>query len=301
MKSIYEYLDYRQYLKDYYEDRKRSDHRFSYRIWADGAGFKAKDFILRVMQGGSRLSEDSADALAKAMGFSKSEAHYFKEMVRYNQAKTFAEREACYSRLHREHIRLKPRSAVRVMPYDHFEFYSEWYHAAIRSIISSYGFKGDYEWLARSVYPAISVSKARKSIALLEKLGLIQKDTAGIYAITHNDIDTGDEVKRGALLRFYSAGMELMKNAMEKLPLDKRNISGVTVGISAPTYQKIIDKVKKCRQEIVSLAREDTAADRVYQVNFHLFPLSDAEAGAENRGNCSKDRRCKGMDQEDIS
>ena len=293
MKSTYEYLDYRQYLKDYYENRKRNDRRFSYRVWADDAGFKAKDFILRVMRGGSRLSEQSADALGKAMGFSKSEKHYFKEMVRYNQAKTFAEREACYSRLHREHVRLKPRSAVRVVPYDHFEFYSEWYHAAIRSLISSYGFKDDYTWLARSVYPEISVPKARKSVTLLEKLGLIRKDASGFYSVTHNDIATGDEVKRGALFHFYAAGMELMKNAMEKLPLHKRNISGVTVGISGQTYQKIIDKVKRCREEIVSLAREDPAADRVYQVNFHVFPLSDVDAGVENRGNRSKNRRCK--------
>ena len=296
MKSIYEYLDYRQYLKDYYEDRKKRERRFSYRVWADDAGFKAKDFILRVMKGGSRLSGESTHALAKAMGFSKSERHYFKEMVQYNQAKTFEEREASYSRLHREHVRLRPKSSVRVVPYDHFEFYSEWYHAAIRSLISSFGFNGDYEWLARSVYPEISVPKARKSVMLLEKLGLVRKDASGVYSITHSDIATGDEVKRGALFHFYAAGMDLMKNAMEKLPMDKRNISGVTVGISERTYRNIIDKVKKCREEIVAIAREDTAADRVYQVNFHLFPLSDV--GTEKKGHRLKNDNRKGADRE---
>lgn len=274
MKSIYEYLNYRLYLRHYYEDQKRSNPGFSYRIWADRADFKAKDFILRVIRGESRLSGESANTLAKAMNLSSAESRFFKEMVRYNQAKTFKEQEDCYGRLHRQHIRFKPRSEGRVLTYDYFEFYSEWYHSAIRSLISSYGFKGDYEWLARSVYPTISPSKARKSVVLLEKLKLIQRDAKGAYHLADADITTGDEVKKGALLRFYRTGMELMANALEKLPLDRRNISGMTVGISAATYLKMIEKIKMFRQEIALLAKEEKTPDRVYQVNFHVFPLS---------------------------
>ena len=195
MKNIYEYLDYRLYLKNYYEDQKRSDPGFSYRIWADRAGFQAKDFILRVMRGSSRLSAESAHNLANGMDLSSAESRYFKELVRYNQAKTFKEQELCYNRLHRQHVRFKPRSVGRVLTHEYFEFYSEWYHAAIRSLINSFGFKGDYIWLARSVYPAISISKARKSVALLEKLRLIQRDNSGAYRITDADITTGDAVK----------------------------------------------------------------------------------------------------------
>lgn len=274
MNCIYEYLDYRLYLRNYYEDQKRSNPGFSYRLWADRAGFKAKDFILRVMRGESRLSGESAHALAKAMNLSPAETRYFKEMMRYNQAKTFKEQELYYGRLHRQHVRFKPRSAGRVLTHHYFEFYSEWYHSAIRSLINSYGFKGDYEWLARNVYPAISTSKARKSVALLEKLRLIQRDASGAYHLTDADVTTGDEVKRGALQRFYRTGMELMANALEKLPLDRRNISGMTVGISAASYLKVLEKIRTCRQEIALLVNEDKTPDRVYQVNFHVFPLS---------------------------
>jgi uncharacterized protein (TIGR02147 family) len=274
MKSIYEYLDFRQYLKDFYDHHKNSE-RFSYKIWADRAGFKAKDFILRVIQGGSRLSAESVASLAGAMNLSAKESRYFSDMVRYGQAKTFQEREECYARLYSQHVRSKPKSDPRVMPYDHFEFYSEWYHAAIRSLINSYGFIDDYAWLADNVYPTISPAKARKSVALLEKLGLITKDGAGVYRLTDVDLTTGDEVKKGALMRFYHSGMELMMHALENLPMDKRNVSGMTVGISERSYLKLVEKVKHFRQEIVMLAKEDQAPDRVYQVNVHVFPMSD--------------------------
>jgi len=52
MKSIFEYLDYRQFLADYYADRKIAEPSFSYKVWADAAGFKAKDFLWRVLRGG---------------------------------------------------------------------------------------------------------------------------------------------------------------------------------------------------------------------------------------------------------
>jgi len=275
MKNIYEYLDYRAYLNDFYKDRKANDVRFSFQVWADMAGFKAKDFIFRVMRGASRLSVQSANALAKAMGLSSNESAYFREMVNYNQAKTFEEREKHFAALHRMHTRFKSKSDASVIPHDYFELYSEWYHAATRSLINSYGFTDDYAWLAKKVYPAISVPKARKSVALLEKLGLIRKEVDGRYVVTDKDITTGDEVQRGALLCFYLNGMELMKNSLEKLPMDVRNISGLTVGVSQPAYEKIVERIKICRKEIAFLAREDKVPDRVYQVNFHLFPLSD--------------------------
>jgi uncharacterized protein (TIGR02147 family) len=275
MNTIYEYLDFRTYLKDYYDYHKKSDPRFSYRIWADRAGFKAKDFILRVIRGGSRLSAESTASLTRAMDLSGSETQYFTNMVGYAQAKAFSDREQYYAMLRSQHVRFKSKSDTRVLPHDCFEFYSEWYHSAVRSLINSYGFKGNYEWLAENVFPAISIVKARKSVVLLEKLGLIEKDESGSYHVSDAVLTTGDEVKKGALLRFYLAGMELMKNALEKLPLDKRNISGVTLGISETTYCKMVDKIKKFRQEMIHMAKEDQSPDRVYQVNVHLFPLSD--------------------------
>jgi uncharacterized protein (TIGR02147 family) len=283
MNSIYEYLDFRQYLKDYYDYHKESDHGFSYRIWADRAGFKAKDFILRVIRGGSRLSAESISSLASAMYLSSAETLYFTEMVWYAQAKTFDDRERRYARLYSQRVRYISKSDTRVMPHDHFEFYSEWYHTAIRSLISSYGFKDDYEWLAENVFPAISFAKARKSVALLEKLGLIKKDKSGIYRVTDADLTTGDEVKKGALLKFYHTGMELMKRALEKLPMDKRNVSGITAGVSEATYLKMIEKIKKFRQEIAQLVKEDHAPDRVYQVNVHVFPMSNVFGKKRNK------------------
>ena len=48
-------------------------------------------------------------------------------------------------------------TAVRALEIrDQYEFYSKWYHSAIRSLIDMYPFKDDYSWLAKNVYPPIT-------------------------------------------------------------------------------------------------------------------------------------------------
>ena len=54
-KKIFEYLDYREFLKDYYNAKKEANPAFSLRVFSDRIGFKAKDFISRVMNGGKSI------------------------------------------------------------------------------------------------------------------------------------------------------------------------------------------------------------------------------------------------------
>jgi uncharacterized protein (TIGR02147 family) len=55
------------------------------------------------------------------------------------------------------------------------------------------------------------------------------------------------------------------------------------VGVSEATYLKMIEKIKKFRQEIAQLVKEDHAPDRVYQVNVHVFPLSNVFGKKRNK------------------
>src|SRR3989339_683961 len=57
MKPIYHYSDYRKYLRDYYEDQKKTIPAFSHRMLARRAGFSAPNFIPWLF----KASEDSTE------------------------------------------------------------------------------------------------------------------------------------------------------------------------------------------------------------------------------------------------
>jgi len=61
MESIFTYTDYPAFLKDYIHEKKLNSNGFSFKVIADRAGFKARDYILRVMNG-SRIFRNPACA-----------------------------------------------------------------------------------------------------------------------------------------------------------------------------------------------------------------------------------------------
>ena len=50
MVNLFEYLNYREFLRDSYEERHKGDWRFSHRYIADRAGFDASMFN-KILQG----------------------------------------------------------------------------------------------------------------------------------------------------------------------------------------------------------------------------------------------------------
>ena len=82
MKSVVEYKDYRQYILDYYGERKRSS-AFTWREFARLAGFASGSYLKLVCDGKTRLLEEGAKKTALAMGLLGFEYDYFVLMVRY--------------------------------------------------------------------------------------------------------------------------------------------------------------------------------------------------------------------------
>ena len=62
---------------------------------------------------------------------------------------------------------------------------------------------------------------------------------------------------------------------MESLPQDKRNVSGLTLGISEQTYNRLSEEIQQFRQKIIQIVEQDQNADRTYQLVFHLFPVTN--------------------------
>ncbi len=90
MINIFEYLNYREFLKDAYEERHASDWRFSHRYIADKAGFDSSMFN-KILQGKRNLTERMVEIFASIFCGDDREKSYFANMVSFNQAKTQTE------------------------------------------------------------------------------------------------------------------------------------------------------------------------------------------------------------------
>ena len=65
-------------------------------------------------------------------------------------------------------------------------------------------------------------------------------------------------------------------NAIQK---EHRRFASMTLGVSHKTYAAMWDKICEMREEFAKMAANDKEADRVYQLNFQLFPVSKIKGG----------------------
>lgn len=274
MPSVFNYQDYRKFLGDYYEEKKASGSAFSYQNFSRKAGFTSKSFVFNVINGRKNLSRASVVRMCEALGLSKSEAAYFENLVYFNQARNFTERNFYYEKLNAIAPATAEASNARKLRRDQYEFYSQWYHAVVRSLIDLFPDEKDSTKLARMIHPAIKPRQAQKSVELLLRLGLIEKQKNGAYKVNSKILSTGNEVESLAVTHFHLECMELAAKALKELPGDRRNVSGLTLGISEKAYDKIREVIHSCQKAILDIAEKDIDSDRVYQLNFHLFPVS---------------------------
>ena len=272
-KKVFEFLDYREFLKDYYNTRKEANPAFSLRVFSDRIGFKAKDFISRVMAGDKNLSSQSIPKVASGLRLGKHETEFFTALVKFNQAETTEERNAAFEEMQTVLKVVRFAEKQHLLGHTQYMVYSHWRHLTIRSLIGMYGFDGDYEALAKQVHPHITADEAKKSVKLLEDCQLIKKGKDGKYVLTDNAITTGDRTSRLALRGFHQHCLKLAADSIDRDPPGSRHISGLTLGISQEGYERIVERINAFRKEIALIAEEDESADKVFQLQFALFPV----------------------------
>lgn len=97
--NIFEYLDYRQFLKDWYEMMKSETTFFSYRYFAQKAGINSSGFLKLVIEGQRNLTDLTAEKFIHAIKLWGIEGDYFRSLVRYNQCRSNEEKMIYYKLL----------------------------------------------------------------------------------------------------------------------------------------------------------------------------------------------------------
>jgi uncharacterized protein (TIGR02147 family) len=275
MRTIFEYIDYRKFLGDFYAYKKKTSHAFSYRYFSAKAGFASPVFLKLVIEGKRNLSRASIDKFCGALQLTKKESSYFKSLVLFDQAKFADEKQEHYMALRS----IESSVSEKILEADQYDYFGNWYNVVIRELITLYDFKDDYLLLSTCVTPPITAHEAEKSVELLKRLNLIKKRGDGRYEQTASAITTKGDIGIMAIRRFNKEMVLLAAKAIDALSREKRNISGVTIGISPSMYSLLCTEIDAFKDRIVTLVNRDEASSNVYQLNVQLFPVSgDATA-----------------------
>ncbi|OVE82536.1 hypothetical protein BVY03_00700 [bacterium K02(2017)] len=268
--NLFHYFDYREFLKDFYQQAKKSRAGFSLRSFSQKAGFGSSNFFKLVMDGDRNLTSKSLVKFMRGLNLNKQETEFFKNLVFFNQAKSHADKDFYYQKMlqSQKFNKLKPVDKIQ------YELYSTWYHPVILELISSKAFDGTILWLKNKIVPELSDKQIEKSIKILEKLEFIKKDKNNRWKQSTPLITTGAEATSLVLINYHQHLLKLTHDQLTKVPAATRDVSAMTLGVPKERIAEIKKKVQEFRNDIMKLVSTDETSEEVILLNIQLLPVT---------------------------
>lgn len=270
--SVYDYTDYRKFLRDAYEVRKGLNSAFSHRAIAQKAGFKSNGHFSRILSGSLCVSKQVATKLAEVFDLGQRESEYFYQMVRFNQAKQPEEINACF-----EQMQASRKNTVRLLDQDQHEFYRKWFYTAVREALLLFPSSTEAELreLGRNILPAIGIAEVREAIQVLDKLSLIERNEQNQWVPCEPHLSSGVSPTPSPYLGAFTIHtLGLAMKSVNDVPVAERNHSTISMTLSRDAYAQVVDALRDVRKQIQAIVAQDSKSERVYQLNMNLFPMS---------------------------
>ncbi|WP_073443034.1 TIGR02147 family protein [Fibrobacter sp. UWB7] len=268
MKPITEYQDYREFMRDFYEERKRSS-LFSWREFSKLAGFTSPNYVQLVCEGKSRLSKTGVEKVADAMGLEGADRDYFFAMERFGDAKNDAKKIQAFNEMQK----IAKENRLRVVDAEAFKYFESWVNPVLRELAPIMPGAKPLE-LARKCYPVVSAAEVRHSLDFMCHAEFLKKVGEDTYEQTEKVVTGSSEAIPLALRSMNRQMSKFATEAIDEIPPEKRHIAGVTLGMSESTYQWLVQKLETLRQQVVAMAAKEKEYDKVYRLNLQLFPLT---------------------------
>lgn len=273
MANIYEYLDFREYLRDYQKKRQATEKRFTKAYLCRLLGLpNTRSYFVNVLKD-KEVSREFVERFILALSLGEDEAQYFRVLVQFNQSRNGREREFLFDQL----ISLN-KSPKTLIPISAYRFYKEWFHSAIRAlldVVDVADIKGDIDELVCRLQPPVPPARIRASLDLLRELDFIRRDGIGFWKPTDKCITAGSYVQDQLVKQYQLQCFELGKSALLSPDSGKRNFSTVTMSMTRETREKIEKKIRMLKSQIGALVNGDEGkAECVYQLNIQFFAQS---------------------------
>ena len=268
MKPITEYQNYREYMRDFYEERKRSS-LFSWREFSKLAGFASPNFMQLVCEGKSRLSKTGVGKVADAMGLAGADRDYFFAMERFGDARSDSMKLQAFNEMQK----IAKENRLRVVDAEAFKYFESWVNPVLRELAPIMPGAKPLE-LAHQCIPVVSAAEVRHSLDFMCHAEFLKKVGEDTYVQTEKVVTGSTEAIPLALRSMNRQMSKFATEAIDEVPPEKRHITGVTFGISEETYQWLVQKLETLRQQVVAMAAKEKEYDKVYRLNLQLFPLT---------------------------
>lgn len=274
------HTDFRQYLKEFYNFKKKTQsspvRSYSYATFSAAADIKSPNYLKLIIDGQRNLSDNMIKKFAKALQLSKAETEEFAALVHYGQAKDPLERNRCLKVL--ADIRVRKQMDSGHIKEEVMNKVPSWVTWVLYALADQEGVDFDINRLRETLRGRVSLDEIQRALDTLIEKGELKRDEEGNITKGRKLMEGSSDIPP-ALVRKLQA--ELIYLGMESLFQDdptEREFGAFTMALTKEEFEKVKFEVRQLRKRLYadfSVQREQTKGERVYQLNFQLFPVTE--------------------------
>jgi len=269
---VVDYLDYREYLRDFYLAKKNEKKEYSYRVFISRGGLKSPSHLKMVIDSKRNLTDKTIVKYLKALGVTKNnEKKYFEYLVKYNQAEDLETKEQIFLKLMEE----KKKKGLTLIEQAQYNFLANWYNVVVYVLVDMFKLDENDERLVKLLRNKVNKKMIEESFVTLKLLGFIAVGDDGKYKQTKGALSTSDDIKSMAIHKYHNSMINLGLDSLKNDDLEKREFNGVTLPISKEKLPLLKEKIRTFRKEINEMTSAYADPTHVYQMNIQLFPLTE--------------------------
>ncbi|MBK8801055.1 MAG: TIGR02147 family protein [Fibrobacteres bacterium] len=276
MPALIGHLDYREWLRKFYEERKAQDSFFSYRFLAEKVGMD-HSLLIKVLQGERHLSDNSIEGWISYLKLVQRDADYFRTLFRFCKTRSARERTQAL-----DHLLSFQRTNATSLEADQREYFRDWKPVALRGLLGLDGTLDATQAGAR-LDPPITPEEAQTILGLLERLGLLRQGQDGRWSISSDFVEAGPDIPNQVIRDHQKQMFHLAADSIDRHPPQHRQVSSATISLALTDLPEVRERIRSLRDSLLRLASESRDADQIFQFQVAFFPLTQPAAGKRKR------------------
>lgn len=285
------YTDFRQYLRDVYEYRRKTEstgpRSYSYSTFSAAADIKSPNYLKLIIEGRRNLSDEMIMKFARALRLTKAETEEFRALVHYGQETEPIRRNQYLKELADLRARRAFDSGALQQARQKVPSWMGW---VLYAMTEQLGVSFDPDELYRLFRAKTSPEDIKTELKRLLANGDLKEVAVG-EGSERKDVVKGRDLVESPqdlpveLIRKLQA--ELIYLGIESLFRDspkEREFGAMTIAMTQQEFELVrfeLRQLRKRLQKDLMVKRQSSKGERVYQLNVQLFPVTDRFEGGQ--------------------
>jgi uncharacterized protein (TIGR02147 family) len=278
--NIYQFLDYREFMREYFEHEKLEDQSFSLRTFLSKVShsLSSSGLLSAVLKGTRNLSPALRLRFSQVMGLKDKEAQYFNLLVQFNQAKSMEEKNHFFQQLSRFR-----ESKAKMVSEGQYGLYSKWYYLVVWCYFGLDKNQKNPQAIAKKIKPYLTAAQVADAIEKLLQLKLIKK-TANGYAPTENHVTTEKEVQDMVANHHHKEFIQMAGTMVDAIPPSRRQYNTLVFSVSKESFEIVKERIETFQEELREILNRDKKENMICTLSMQLYPNLEGDfskGGAE--------------------